>query len=923
MDPAEGFQMRGCGLYWRNPRKVANLLAFSFYEPQKMNRVQLMLRGSCICSFAVALFCIALAPSATEAAGELAPAVLERIKQSTVFIKTTAADGEGRGSGFFIRKNMVVTNAHVVGISAANPNPPSRIEIVLNSGAGGERAIPATMLAADTTADLAFLQVANQPQIDPLEILPSAQVRETLPVYIVGFPLGEALDGYARNPAVTIATGIVSSLRRSAYGDVEEIQIDGSIIPGNSGGPIIDSKGRLVAVSVATILGLNIGFSIPGDVVESDLNGRIQSASLTHITHSDGVYGAKASVKTVDPLKNIRAVAIYYWISPKGTQRPLDPKAKVETHGAPGDGPRQHIRLQFDQAAQAWVGEIKRYELRADQDIWIQPAIATASGVSLVGAINHSADMRARVTGEPFATPRGRSRRNSPPAPRPQVTKPEPQNPVQQNPIQAKLAERFRRTKPRRTVEPVGPGPMDPLEAKLERDQYGRPYSLVETQAETLTMGDTKLLQMVSAPNGEFVYAVFSDRASVAVFDTRDMLLLKEIPVARYPIGLWCDTERLVVACNESRLISFIDLASGQITRSVRIDNREMRPIRICGEAPDGSMITLWQDPATSSVDHLYLVEESGDSLEVAKGDFDWCVFPDGANFLWQHSTFRNSPSGAGSVFPLGDPNQRVDLRRDAFGKRGLSLHRDCGHSFLTSDGKHFILPIEAREMEPMTPYGTMTLVLRPDLSEIVMDLPGSVVAESPTGEYFVAWRNTPGVVGLARPQVLYVSRSTGRIIRQINVNGYEPHPGCFPIRNATPNIIYVPGRELFLVHDNNAQDATVTMIRCGPIVSDALVPADPTIVSENLPPRVAYIGKAMAYAPSFTRPADADSIVFRIKQGVPGMEIDPSTGRISFTPTDANLGLYDVVIVADIDGIEVPVLKWLLEIDYPGDGNG
>src|SRR6056297_1566040 len=286
-----------------------------------------------------------LIPIVAHAADELPPRILKRVREATVFIKVTQQGAGGRGSGFFVQKDLIVTNAHVLGITEDQPVLPDDVEVVLNSGLPNEYALKANIKAVDVSSDLAFLTVPLQSRVQPLELKQSDEVQETLSVYILGFPLGEALDLNSQNPSITIATGSVSSLRRDKYHRISEIQIDGTIIPGNSGGPIIDSQGNLVAVSVATLLGLNVGFAIPADIVQFDLQGRIDRLGTKHVRLSETEFTVRNTISIIDPTDRITNVGVYYWWSKRDSNRPLDKKGKFPTYGAPGDGPRKNVLL--------------------------------------------------------------------------------------------------------------------------------------------------------------------------------------------------------------------------------------------------------------------------------------------------------------------------------------------------------------------------------------------------------------------------------------------------------------------------------------------------------------------------------------------------------------------------------------------------
>jgi S1-C subfamily serine protease len=140
------------------------------------------------------------------------------------------------------------------------------VTAIFHSGTKGERTVPAQVITTDEERDLAVLKVnglGTWPH--PILLDKKAALVETMPVYILGFPFGEALSFNKGNPTITINKGSVSSLRENEYGQMKAVQIDGAINPGNSGGPVVDEDGHLVGISVATIRGTGIGLAIAPD----------------------------------------------------------------------------------------------------------------------------------------------------------------------------------------------------------------------------------------------------------------------------------------------------------------------------------------------------------------------------------------------------------------------------------------------------------------------------------------------------------------------------------------------------------------------------------------------------------------------------------------------------------------------------------
>lgn len=166
-----------------------------------------------------------------------------------------ATPGEGSGSGAVIdHQGHILTNFHVVEDS-------NEIEVTL---AGGEQR-KARMIGHDAEHDIAILQIVDPPaELYPIELGASDNLKVGQRVYALGNPFG--LER-------TITTGIISALNRTLPSRVQGrelksiIQTDAALNPGNSGGPLLDTSGRLIGmnVAIATKSGQNagLGFAIP------------------------------------------------------------------------------------------------------------------------------------------------------------------------------------------------------------------------------------------------------------------------------------------------------------------------------------------------------------------------------------------------------------------------------------------------------------------------------------------------------------------------------------------------------------------------------------------------------------------------------------------------------------------------------------
>ena len=177
--------------------------------------------------------------------GSLTPQqIAERIAPSVVLIKAVVPAGTLTGSGFVVDPSgTIVTNLHVIrGATAVAVKFP-----------GGDVYDVARVRAYDERKDLAVLQIPGF-GLPGAELGDSDSVRQGDPVVLYGNPLG--LEG-------SLTSGVVSGLR-SVDSGMKVIQTDASANPGNSGGPLLDAKGRVVGVLSFKLSGTEgLNFAIP------------------------------------------------------------------------------------------------------------------------------------------------------------------------------------------------------------------------------------------------------------------------------------------------------------------------------------------------------------------------------------------------------------------------------------------------------------------------------------------------------------------------------------------------------------------------------------------------------------------------------------------------------------------------------------
>lgn len=175
--------------------------------------------------------------------------IINKYKEVVIQISTPKATG----TGFYIKDyDLIITNQHVVDEYAH----------VVVQGILFE-SISANVLYRDSKYDIAFIKLPKNFKFPNIKISMKQTLKEGDTVIVIGHPYGLNY---------TATQGIVSKVERLQRG-LKYIQIDAATNPGNSGGPLVNSKGEVIGINTLKILeGDNLSFALPVSYLLESLN---------------------------------------------------------------------------------------------------------------------------------------------------------------------------------------------------------------------------------------------------------------------------------------------------------------------------------------------------------------------------------------------------------------------------------------------------------------------------------------------------------------------------------------------------------------------------------------------------------------------------------------------------------------------------
>ncbi len=216
----------------------------------------------------------------------------------------------GLGSGVIISSDgYILTNNHVV-------DNADELKVLLND----DRELTAKVIGTDPKTDVAVIKIEAD-NLPVVTLADSAKLRVGDVVFAIGNPLGV---GQTVTMGIISATGRKVGILDDVQGYEDFIQTDAAINQGNSGGALIDAKGRLVGINSAILSNsqgnIGIGFAIPINLASSIMHSLIETGTVAR-----GYLGVQTDVITPDKAEEF--------------ELPKDTKGVIITNLNPVDGP--------------------------------------------------------------------------------------------------------------------------------------------------------------------------------------------------------------------------------------------------------------------------------------------------------------------------------------------------------------------------------------------------------------------------------------------------------------------------------------------------------------------------------------------------------------------------------------------------------
>lgn len=234
------------------------------------------------------------------------------------------------GSAFCIDKSgYFVTDSHIVRLAAHG----RRVNLILQSGSAKQKKVLAKVVARDESDGLAVLKTQSPGAFATVPLGTDIKLYDTQRLATFGYSFGKMLSAGGRSPNISVSMERITSKRYLA-GKLVSVQIDPSLNPGNSGGPVMNMHGQVVGIVAGGRPGAQISIATPVDLLRAFLRRPQIIFNPPSITHGKAGRPVTFQARVVSILHPKRRFRVHLVLVSKGTRRLLPMLEKLGVYRA-------------------------------------------------------------------------------------------------------------------------------------------------------------------------------------------------------------------------------------------------------------------------------------------------------------------------------------------------------------------------------------------------------------------------------------------------------------------------------------------------------------------------------------------------------------------------------------------------------------
>jgi len=315
--------------------------------------------------------------------------------KSASFLVTLPGDSSYATAFCIHESGIFVTNHHVVESMAIGDT----LTLTMNSGSDDQKTFDVKLIRQNEKSDLAILRYeASGEKFPTLKLCKNPSVFETMNVSAFGFPFGIGLAvEEGASPSISVSVGKITAVRRDKK-EIQLIQLDATLNPGNSGGAVVDEKGEVIGVVSFGVAASGVNFAIPVEKLTSLLE--TPDVDLIVPNFDDGNLTKSREVEVVlKPFVNdLPEATVEFWLK-KGDDKPMrfdlsqkNPNRFVGTVKGPDADAQKPFNCRFEFSNGKIEAKI------ADQKLTIAEKEYQLSEIRKIEILNETDGSQAQVT---------------------------------------------------------------------------------------------------------------------------------------------------------------------------------------------------------------------------------------------------------------------------------------------------------------------------------------------------------------------------------------------------------------------------------------------------------------------------------------------------------------------------------------------